>query len=362
MSDFSAQDYEYMARALQLAKKGRFTTKPNPNVGCVIIGANNEYAEGWHKKAGEAHAEVNALVNIHNTEDSTCYVTLEPCCHHGKTGPCSEALIKAKPKRVVVAMQDPNPHVAGKGVQSLQESGVSVSIGLLEQQAQAINKGFIQRMQTGLPFVRCKQAISIDARTALQNGESRWITSAESRKDVHELRALSGAIITGSETVLKDDPSLTVRDFAQTFITPLRVVIDRRLRLSADTKVCKGDAKTIIFTESTDIKKLDSFEKLGVEVINNIDITPASVLKYLADKYQINDVLIEAGATLNGAFMQAGLVNELIVYQANKLMGSDAQAMLQTPVLESMQNVNELKMLDCRQFGQDQRTTYQVIN
>lgn len=362
MTEFSAADYQHMARAMQLAYRGQFTTSPNPNVGCVIIGANQEYAEGWHEKAGEPHAEINALAQIDNTEGSTCYVTLEPCCHQGKTGPCVKALIKAKVKKVVVAMQDPNPQVAGKGIHVLEDAGIEVSVGLLEQQANALNKGFIKRMKYGLPFVRCKQAISIDARTALHNGESQWITSDASRRDVHKLRALSDAIITGSETVIKDNPSLTVREFDVDFVTPLRVVIDRRLRISVNAKICDDSAKTIIFTEEKDLAKREQFAQVGVEIVCMQEVTPELVLKLLGKEYQINYVMIEAGAELNGAFMRAGLIDELIVYQANKLMGNDARAMMQLPMLNNMQEVQQLKMIDSRHFRADMRFTYEVLN
>lgn len=362
MTEFSAEDYQHMARALQLAQQGCFTTAPNPNVGCVIVGINQEYAEGWHEKAGKAHAEINALAHIGNSEGSVCYVTLEPCCHQGKTGPCADALIKANVKKVVIAMQDPNPQVAGKGAKLLEGAGIEVNLGLLEQQAQELNKGFIKRMQIGLPFVRCKQAISIDARTALQNGESHWITSEVSRRDVHKLRALSSAIITGSETVIKDNPSLTVRDFKNEFVAPIRVIIDRRLRISASAKVCDDNAKTIIFTEENHSVKFDEFAKYGVEVVTLESVTPELVLQQLAQEHQINDVMIEAGAELSGAFMQSGMIDELIIYQANKLMGSDAKAMMQLPLLNSMKEVTQLNMIDSRQFAEDMRFTYEVLN
>ena len=360
---FSADDYKFMSRALLLAKKGIYTTAPNPNVGCVLVKEGEVVGEGWHKKAGEAHAEINALQQAGNkAEGATAYVTLEPCCHKGKTPPCSDALIKAKIKRVVAAMIDPHSKVAGKGLKQLESAGIFVESGLLEDQAKELNLGFIKRMKKRLPYVRCKLAMSLDGRTAMASGESKWITSSAAREDVQHLRAKSGAILTGVGTVLADDPSMTVR-LEGVDAQPIRVVVDTNLSMSANAKMLKEQGKTILMTCSADEAIAQSLKDAGADIhmmpYCNTSVDLASVLQQLSDM-QINDVLLETGATLSGAMLQAGLIDELIIYMAPVLMGNDARGLFALPGLESMQDKIEFEITDYRLVGKDIRMIAKV--
>lgn len=360
---FSADDHKFMSRALLLAKKGIYTTAPNPNVGCVLVIDGEVVGEGWHEKAGEAHAEINALQQAGNkAEGATAYVTLEPCCHQGKTAPCSDALIKAKVKRVVAAMIDPHSKVAGKGLKQLESAGIFVESGLLEEQAKELNLGFIKRMQKRLPYVRCKLAMSLDGRTAMASGESKWITSSAAREDVQHLRAKSGAILTGVGTVLADDPSMTVR-LEGIDAQPIRVVVDTNLSMPANAKMLKEQGKTILMTCSADEAIAQSLKDAGADIhmmpYCNTSVDLASVLQQLSDM-QINDVLLETGATLSGAMLQAGLIDELIIYMAPVLMGNDARGLFALPGLETMQDKIELDIIDQRLVGQDIRITAKV--
>lgn len=360
---FSADDHKFMSRALLLAKKGIYTTAPNPNVGCVLVKDGEVVGEGWHEKAGEAHAEINALQQAgNNAEGATAYVTLEPCCHHGKTPPCSDALIKAKVKRVVAAMIDPHLKVAGKGLKQLESAGIFVESGLLEEQAKELNLGFIKRMQKRLPYVRCKLAMSLDGRTAMESGESKWITSSAAREDVQRLRAKSGAILTGVGTILADDPSMTVR-LEGIDAQPIRVVVDTNLSMTANAKMLKEQGKTILMTCSADEAIAQSLKDAGADIhmmpYCNTSVDLAFVLQQLSDM-QINDVLLETGATLSGAMLQAGLIDELIIYMAPVLMGNDARGLFALPGLETMQDKIELDIIDQRLVGQDIRITAKV--
>jgi diaminohydroxyphosphoribosylaminopyrimidine deaminase/5-amino-6-(5-phosphoribosylamino)uracil reductase len=330
-----------MARAIELAKQGLFTARPNPRVGCVIVNHNKIIAEGFHRKAGEAHAEVDALRQLHNINDAngaTVYVTLEPCCHTGKTPPCTGALITANVKRVVYGMQDPNPQVAGQGLQQLRDAGIEFIGPVLENECRALNPGFIKRMQTGLPFVRCKLAMSLDGRTAMANGDSQWITGEAAREDVQHLRAQSCAIITGIGTVLQDDPALTLRSgqlpASAKEKQPLRVILDRQRRLPGQAKILKQPGETLVLHDTTDLR---------------------AVLKQLGDR-QCNEILIEAGATLAGAFVQQGLVDELIVYMAPILLGCNARPLLQLP-FDNMQQRIALNITEMKPIGKDWRIT-----
>lgn len=361
---FSADDHKFMARALQLAYKGIYTTAPNPNVGCVLVKDGEIVGEGWHEKAGEAHAEVNALKQAgKNAEGATAYVTLEPCCHHGKTPPCVDALIKAKVKHVIAAMIDPHSKVAGKGLQQLEQAGIPVEHGLLEEQAKALNPGFIKRMQQRLPYVRCKLAMSLDGRTAMASGESKWITSAAAREDVHRLRARSDAILTGVGTVLADDPSMTVRLDEINTRQPLRVVVDTNLSMPADARMLKEPGRTVLMTCSSDEHIADTLKKAGAEIHimpycnTTVDLKP--VLQTLSDMH-INEVLLETGATLSGSMLQAGLIDELVIYMAPVLMGNNARGLFALPGLESMQDKIELDITDQRMVGDDMRITAKV--
>ena len=360
---FSADDHKFMSRALYLAKKGMYTTAPNPNVGCVIVKEGEIVGEGWHEKAGEAHAEIHALKQAGNkAEGATAYVTLEPCCHHGKTPPCAEALIKSKVSRVVAAMIDPHSKVAGQGLKKLESAGIFVESGLLEEQARALNLGFIKRMQKSLPYVRCKLAMSLDGRTAMASGESKWITSAAAREDVQRLRARSGAILTGVGTVLADDPSMTVR-LKGIDSQPLRVVVDTNLSMPTDAKMLKEQGKTVLMTCSADESVTQVLTDAGADIhmmpYCNTSVDLKSVLQQLSDM-SINDVLLETGATLSGAMLQAGLIDEIIVYMAPVLMGNNARGLFTLPALDLMQDKIELDIIEQRLVGQDIRLTAKV--
>jgi diaminohydroxyphosphoribosylaminopyrimidine deaminase/5-amino-6-(5-phosphoribosylamino)uracil reductase len=352
----SAADYRYMSRALQLARKGLYTTDPNPRVGCVIVKDGDVVGEGWHERAGEPHAEIHALRAAGNrTAGATVYVTLEPCCHHGKTPPCSEALIEAQVARVIVAMQDPHSRVAGQGLQQLREAGIEVEVGVLETQAQALNPGFIKRMQTGRPYVRNKLAMSLDGRTAMASGESKWITSEAARQDVQRLRARSSAIVTGVGTVLADDPSMTVR-LQDVERQPLRVVIDTHLSMPVTARMLQQPGRTLVMTCSDDEAAKEALELAGAEVIclpfcsDTVDMQ--AVLDTLGEM-QVNEVLVETGATLSGAMLQAGLSDELIIYMAPILMGDAARALFRLPGLDTMERKIGLDIVDMRAVGKD---------
>ncbi len=348
-----------MARALELAKQGIYTTDPNPRVGCVLVKDDKIIAEGWHYRAGRAHAEVDALAKIPSAEGATAYVTLEPCNHHGRTGPCSEALIQAKVVRVVLAMQDPNPLVAGSGIEKLRAAGIEVDCGLLQQDAETINRGFIKRMRCGYPFVRSKLAMSLDGRTAMVSGESKWITSLQARKDVHRLRAESSAVLTGINTVLADDPQLNARvDFEVE--QPVRVVLDSTLRMPLKSKMLHDSGKVWVFTCRQDQQKIRQLEEAGVVVFclpedqGRLDLH--QVFKCLAQQ-QINTVWVESGAILNGALMNTDLVDEWLVYMAPCILGDQARGLFHLPDLQKMADKKTLQMISVRQIGPDLRLT-----
>lgn len=381
-------DVTWMSLALQLAERGLFTADPNPRVGCVLVKSGRLIGQGWHEQAGFGHAEVNALKDARDSgetvEGVTAFVTLEPCSHHGRTPPCCEALIDAKVSKVVIAMQDPNPLVAGNGIRRLREMGIEVEVGLLEEQARALNPGFIKRMQQQLPWVRSKVAISLDGRTAMQSGESQWITGSDARLDVQRWRARSSCIVTGIDTVLHDDCSLTVRpdQWATEYFhprasvadvrQPQRVVLDRQARMPAKANILKPDAVTWMVTESEQSVSAEIVQRLqqtGGGVLNldkTLDtqaVTESShgqdatnlqkLLSHLAAQ-QMNEVWVEAGATLTGAFIEQQLVDELIIYMAPKLLGSEARPLATLPFLKMSQAIN-LNVTDIRQVGKDIR-------
>ncbi len=359
----------WMARAIRLARLGLYTTDPNPRVGCVIVKNGELVAEGWHRKAGESHAEKIALAAAGNrAAGATAYVTLEPCCHHGRTPPCSDALIAAGVERVVVAMQDPNPLVAGKGLEQLRTAGIDVVTGVLGSEAAKLNPGFIKRMSRGLPYVRCKLAMSLDGRTAMASGESKWITSDASRRDVHRLRARSSAIITGIGTVLADDPAFTVRlpldalhgvESEDEILQPLRVVLDTRLSTPPDARLFRQPGETIVVTTSDDEDASESLLAAGATILrqdHSDEIDLEAVLVHLAET-GVNEVLFETGATLAGAAVSAGLVDELVVYLAPHLMGDAARGLLHLPGIGTMAERIELTTTDLRQIGPDIRLT-----
>ncbi len=361
----SMTEQELMAQALRLARKGEYTCRPNPRVGCVIVNAGEVVGQGWHRRAGQAHAEIIALQDAgERARGATVYVTLEPCCHHGRTGPCTRALIDAGVERVVIAMQDPNPQVAGKGIRALQRAGIETEVGLLESQARALNPGFIMRMQENRPYVRCKLAMSLDGRTAMASGQSRWITGPEARQDVQRLRARSCAILTGIGTVLADDPSMTVRleslqqetDFSQ----PLRVILDPHLSTPPDARILAQPGRTVIVSNTEEAEIVDKLTAAGAEIIYHPEggqmIDLVELMRYLAER-QINEVLLETGATLSGAMLQAGLIDELIVYMAPHLMGNQARGLFNLPALELMEQRIGLNISDMRAVGRDWRIT-----
>ncbi len=359
---FSAADHTYMALALRLAEQGLYTTQPNPRVGCVIVKNHQIIGQGAHLKAGEGHAEVHALLQAGDAaKDADAYVTLEPCNHHGRTPPCVDALIKAGVKRVVVAMQDPNPLVAGAGIKRLQAHGMDVTAGLMEKEALALNPGFISRMTRHLPYVRSKVAASLDGRTALKNGKSLWITGESARLDVQHWRAQSCAIVTGIGTVLADNPTMNVR-LPDVVRQPLRVIVDGRLQMPLDSKMLQLEslqASPVLIAYARDDKHhAEALTACGAELLKLPDVHGrVDLLALLSNLAQrgVNEVLLEAGQGLNGAFLHANLIDEFIFYYAPKLMGADAKAMFAIPELTEMPQVTDLQILDVRQVGQDIR-------
>ncbi len=352
-------DQQYMNRAIQLARKGLFTTHPNPRVGCVLVKNDQIIGEGFHLKAGEGHAEVNALAEAGEEANSArCYVTLEPCSHQGKTPPCADALIKAGISEVFIAMQDPNPLVAGKGINKLKAAGINVTVGLCEAQAEGLNPGFIKRMRTGLPYVRVKIGASLDGRTAMASGESQWITSGASRKDVQRWRAKSSAILTGVDTVLADDPSMNVRDadIEMAGRQPLRVVLDSQFRFPKNAKMARLAGETLIMTGL----EIEQDNALQVKINSDYKIDLENALRELA-KREINEVLVEAGPTLSGALIQAGLVDELILYLAPKLLGGAAKPLVHLPGLEKLADCVQLDIQSMKTIGQGADQNIRVI-
>ncbi len=356
-------DFVYMAQAIRLAEQGLFTVDPNPRVGCVLVNKNEIVGQGWHQHAGEAHAEIMALREAGAAaKGSTAYVSLEPCCHHGKTPPCSEALIKAGVARVVVAMEDPSPQVAGKGVSQLREASIDIEVGVMTAQAETLNPGFIQRMRHGRPFVHCKMAMSLDGRTAMASGESQWITGESARLDVHKLRARSSVIVTGIGTVLADDPSMNARLESEEVLQPARVVLDSQLKFPVGARMLSLPGRTIVCTTSEAIQqnkeKTESLKVAGAELVQlekeNDRISLPALLKFLNDE-QFNEVMLEAGATLSGAFMQAGLIDEVVVYMAPLLMGDTARGLLSLPGIVNMSDACNLEIMDVRAVGKDWR-------
>jgi diaminohydroxyphosphoribosylaminopyrimidine deaminase/5-amino-6-(5-phosphoribosylamino)uracil reductase len=358
----AATDHAFMARALELARRGLYGTDPNPRVGCVVVRDEVTIGEGWHERAGSPHAEIHALQQAGDAaRGATAYVTLEPCCHHGLTPPCSDALIAAGVARVVVAMEDPNPLVSGRGLQALRAAGIEVSAGVLEAQAEQLNPGFVKRMRTGLPWVRVKLAQSLDGRTAMASGASQWITGTAARADVQRLRARSSAILTGIDTVLADDPALTVRlDDLPDPRPPVRVVLDSRLRMPATAQMLDLPGMTRILTGSCDGARAVALQRARVAVTvlplagEHLDLTAA--LRHLGE-LGLNEVLVEAGATLNGALLAAGLVDELVLYLAPHLMGDGARGLFHLPGLTRMEQRIGLTIRDVRAVGSDWRIT-----
>lgn len=360
MTSSQTDDHRFMARTIRLAERGLFTTDPNPRVGCVLVKDGVIVGEGWHERAGAAHAEVNALNAAgENARGATAYLSLEPCSHHGRTPPCADALIEADVARVVAAMQDPNPLVAGQGMEKLRAAGIDTTTGILQIQAEALNPGYIRRMQGGLPYVRLKMAMSLDGRTAMASGESQWITGEAARKDVHGLRARSSAIVTGMGTVLTDDPGLNARlDEAIAVEQPLRVVLDNALQMPLSAHMLSLPGCTLVLTSTNDEARIEALTQAGAEVSvirgshDRLDLS--MVMAFLVQR-EINEVLVETGATLGGALMQAGLVDELIIYMAPVLMGDAARGLMTIPGLETMNQRIKLEIDEIRAIGKDWR-------
>ena len=354
---FSSDDHAYMSQALQLAEKGLYSTSPNPRVGCVIVRDGKIAGSGWHVQTGQPHAEINAL-NIAGraAQGATVYLTLEPCSHYGRTHPCAEALIRAKVAKVIIAMQDPNPLVAGRGASLLKQSGINVLVGLMGERAKDLNVGFVSRMINNRPWVRMKIAASLDGKTALNNGVSQWITGEAARHDGHRFRARSCAVLTGIGTVLEDDPQLSVR-FIETSRQPLRIIIDSQLKIPTTAKVLRGEGE-LIFTTTDNKERISALKEAGARPIilpsekGKIDL--AGLMQILAD-FEINELLVEAGNRLSSAFIREGLVDELIIYLAPHLIGNRAMGMLQLPELTDLSEKYNLKIKDLRMVGEDIR-------
>jgi len=363
---FSDADRRFMARALQLAERGLYTTHPNPRVGCVLVKDGETVGEGWHEAAGQAHAEVNALAAAGAAANGAiAYVTLEPCCHQGLTGACTEALHAAGVSRVIFAVNDPNPRVAGQGSAWLQAQGIDTRVGLLADQAIALNAGFWSRMQGNRPRVTSKLAVSLDGRTALANGTSTWITGEAARLDVQRLRAVSSAVVTGLGTVLADDPSLNVR--AEPYANgrqPLRVIVDSNLNTPPAAKTLTLAGDVLIIAVVDDINRRQALEDAGAEVAvvpsEQGRVSLKAMLALLAGK-EINDVLLEAGPVLNASFLRHGLLDELVVYQASHVLGADSLGMFEGLALTDMAQRRQFELHDVRRVGADLRLSYTAL-
>jgi diaminohydroxyphosphoribosylaminopyrimidine deaminase/5-amino-6-(5-phosphoribosylamino)uracil reductase len=376
--DWSEQDRAFMARAIKLAKRGRFTARPNPMVGCVIVKDNEIVGEGWHHVFGQAHAEVNALKQAGKKAlGATCYVTLEPCCHQGKTPPCAKALVEAGVSKVISAMRDPNPKVDGGGFSILNQAGIQTANGLLESESRNLNRGFIARFETGKPWVTLKLAMSLDGRTALADGSSKWITGAPARNDVQKLRAKQDAILTGIGTLLTDDPSLNVRPEKSIwweelgkeqkhFNQPRKILLDRKGRANLKSKFFNTSENNVGLEKKNTwwIKENQLVKVNNAQVLNsstNIRFNELAEILEFAAENEINSLLIEAGHKLAGAFLKENLIDELVVYIAPKLMGSDALSLFDLQV-NQMDQCPGFELKNIEQFGEDVRLSYLLKN
>ena len=370
MNKFSLQDHQFMQRAIYLAKRGHYTTSPNPRVGCVIVLNGEVVGEGFHEKSGQGHAEVHALKQAGaKAKGATAYVTLEPCNHFGLTPPCAEALIKAQVGHVIAAMVDPNPQVSGRGLERLKSAGITTKFGLLEQDARDLNPGFIRLMTTKLPYVRCKLAASLDGKTAMASGESQWITSDHAREDVQRLRAQSCGVICGADSVIFDDAKMTVRwnalgelknSYEEAKVRqPIRIVIDSKNRLTPDLAIFNTASKIILIRTSIENEQTwpHFVEQVVISKAKDSDqISLKHLLIYLAQQ-GLNDILIESGAKLAGAFMSENLVDELILYQAPKLIGSEGKSLVDIPAILQLSEAKDLNITDISMVGKDIRIT-----
>ena len=367
MSEFSAQDHKFMQRALDLAAKGQYTTTPNPSVGCVLVKNGEIVGEGFHFKAGQPHAERVALAQAgENAKGATAYVTLEPCSHYGRTPPCALGLIESGIVKVIAAMQDPNPQVAGKGLKMLSDAGVESAVNLLNDQAEKINKGFLKRMRQGMPFVQLKLAMSLDGRTAMASGESKWITGPDARSDVQKMRAKSSALLSTSATVLADDPSLNVRwdEFPENLKTeykkedlrqPVRVILDSQHRIQPTHKLFLTHSP--VWLVSHEPRDLAGFPDFCEQIILPKENRLEELMRELG-KRQINTLWVEAGANLAGSLIDAKLVDELIIYVAPKLLGDNARGLCQLPNLTKLADAPLWQLNELEQIGDDIKLTY----
>ncbi|WP_386697207.1 bifunctional diaminohydroxyphosphoribosylaminopyrimidine deaminase/5-amino-6-(5-phosphoribosylamino)uracil reductase RibD [Lonepinella sp. MS14436] len=367
---FSQQDQELMQLALDLAKRGRFTTSPNPSVGCVLVKNGQIIGQGFHFKAGEPHAEVMALRQAgEQAKHATAYVTLEPCSHYGRTPPCAKGLIEAGVSKVIAAMLDPNPQVAGRGLQMLQDAGIETSVGLLQEKAENLNKGFLYRMRTGLPFVQLKLAISLDGRTAMASGESKWITGELARSDVQQARAKASAVLSTSATVIADDPSLNVRwqqlpakikqEYAiEDLRQPIRIIVDFQHKILPSHQLFRTNSPVWLVSDKVrDLSNYPDFcQHIQLKIAENQTALPA-LMQELANR-QINSLWVECGATFAGALIEQNLVNELIVYIAPKLLGDQARGLCKLPHLHQLADAPQWRLQSVEQIGSDLKTIY----
>lgn len=353
-------DHFYMAEALRQAKKGEYSVRVNPRVGCVIVKDGKIIGCGYHAHQGHPHAEINALNSIKNndTADATAYITLEPCLHYGRTPPCVDALIKAELNRVVVAMTDPNPLVNGKGLEKLNKQGIKISSNILENEARELNKGFIKRLTRKLPYITTKSAISLDGVIALANGESKWITSEQARYDAHKLRARSCAILTGVGTVIADDPKLTVRlsEDGNDYLNPTRVILDTNFSIPLGANVLKEPGRTLIYTCSENVEKQNALHSKNVEIVNinkcgrHVDIL--AVMQDLAER-EINEVLVESGPTLMGVLIENSMIDEMIIYMAPHLLGAGNIGIANLTKLKNIKDRIQLNIIETSIIGED---------
>ena len=365
MTDQPPHEY-WMAEALRQARRGLYSTHPNPRVGCVVVKDRQLLCAGFHALTGGAHAEVNALKQIESASDCDVYITLEPCSHHGRTPPCVDALIAAKPARVIVAMQDPNPRVAGQGLEKLRLAKIEVICGVLEEQARALNCGFVSRFENKRPFVRLKMAASLDGKTALNNGESQWITGEAARRDVQFLRARASAILTSASTVLDDNPTMNLRlsknELAQQCDVkqPVRVIIDSQLRLTGKEKIFQSGGEIWIYTLNANEKEHRQLQAAGADITllqsTDLRVNLKQLMTDLASR-EINEVHSECGQTLAGALLQQGLVDEIVLYMAPKLLGSAARGLFELGELTDMNSARRCKINQIRTIGEDIRIT-----
>ena len=370
ISRFSLKDAEFMQLALDLAKQGEFTAAPNPAVGCVLVKNGQIVGKGFHAKAGEPHAEVMALREAgENARGATAYVTLEPCAHYGRTPPCAKGLVDAGVRNVIAAMYDPNPLVAGKGLGILADAGIESAVGLLKENAEELNKGFLKRMRTGRPFVQLKLAMSIDGKTAMANGESKWITGAQARADVQQYRAKASAILSTSQTVLADNPSLNVRwaelpqevqarYTEQNLRQPVRVILDSAHKVRSDFNLFLTDSP--VWLAGKDKFQLNGFSASTeyLQLISNQGESHLQALMTELGKRQINTLWVEAGATLAGALIAENLVDELIIYMAPKLFGDQARDLCHLPYLTKLADAPLWELQLCEPIGDDLKLIY----